>query len=252
MGTTQLKDRHGKEIFAKDLIYSKLSGGGNLTLGEAMDQAKMALFVDMVQEAGAKYDPANAPDAEHPFYLNELWLTYKEMLTVHRESSGSRYWYPFSKYINCNARTFYTLLDQAGSYAYNLTTGYQFKDCVNLEIIRFATNSPYRVFTDTTFNRCNKLRKIITMGVQVSTNTFTSCPLLEEVNIYHHTSDLNLSNNPLLSLGSFQFLISNAVNTKEITITVHADVYAKLIDPAQPEWAQLLLDAQARQIAFAT
>lgn len=56
----------------------------------------------------------------------------------------------------------------------------------------------------------------------------------------------------VLSLESMQYLITNAANTSPITVTVHADVYAKIQDETNAEWHALLSAAQEKQITFAT
>ncbi len=57
---------------------------------------------------------------------------------------------------------------------------------------------------------------------------------------------------PPLSLESLSYIVTNAVNPRVITITVHPDVYAKLTDPENAEWYAVNTAAQAKQIAFAT
>ena len=63
--------------------------------------------------------------------------------------------------------------------------------------------------------------------------------------------NVDLRDSPLLTLESFQYLIENATNTSAITVTVHADVYAKLTDPQQAEWYAVNTAAQGKQISFA-
>ena len=74
----------------------------------------------------------------------------------------------------------------------------------------------------------------------------------------------SLSDSPLLSLSTMQYLVSNAANTKVITVTVHPDVYAKLngdmtneaaaATPADElaQWQALIAQAAEKQITFAT
>lgn len=44
----------------------------------------------------------------------------------------------------------------------------------------------------------------------------------------------------------------DAANTSAITVTVHADVYAKIQDESNTDWHALLALAQEKQITFAT
>ena len=47
-------------------------------------------------------------------------------------------------------------------------------------------------------------------------------------------------------------MIEHASNTSPITITVHADVYAKLTDESNTDWHALMASAAAKNITFAT
>lgn len=59
-------------------------------VSDAITASKLALFVDMWNTAcgtSGKYHPVNAPDAQHPFYLNTLWLTYEEAIRIYQDTS---------------------------------------------------------------------------------------------------------------------------------------------------------------------
>ena len=81
---------------------------------------------------------------------------------------------------------------------------------------------------------------------------FRNCLALVNVNINSINTSISFSNSPLLSLESLQYLITNAANTSAITVTVHADVYAKIQDESQTEWHALIAAAQEKNITFAT
>ena len=86
-------------------------------------------------------------------------------------------------------------------------------------------------------------------------NCFTLCAKLEEAYIQILKVNFSFAWSPLLSLASLQYLVTNRDNgTTIITITVHADVWAKLTDSVNyPEWNALLVDAGANQyIDFAS
>lgn len=73
-----------------------------------------------------------------------------------------------------------------------------------------------------------------------------------------------MATNPKWRLDCVEFVVENATNTSPITITVHADVYAKLTGDATNEaagvlteeeaaaWQQVLADAIEKNISFAT
>lgn len=82
--------------------------------------------------------------------------------------------------------------------------------------------------------------------------TFSELPMLEHVYIYKLRSDIQFRDSPLLDYDSVLYMVNNAANTSPITIYVHADVMAKLNDETNTEWHQILTDAAAKQITFAT
>lgn len=100
---------------------------------------------------------------------------------------------------------------------------------------------------------CTKLKKII---------GYIECPnhainiagnyLLEEIRFKNIAGNFGIKDSPLISLESLQYLITNAANTSPITVTVHADVYAKIQDESQADWHALIEAATAKQITFAT
>ena len=75
--------------------------------------------------------------------------------------------------------------------------------------------------------------------------------------------NLNIGKTPKFSLESLSYMITKATNTKDITITVHADVYAKLTGDTtnaaaaalsteeSAQWQQLVAAAAAKNIIFA-
>lgn len=75
---------------------------------------------------------------------------------------------------------------------------------------------------------------------------------LEDVQIHALSVDLDMRVCSKLTLASVKYIIDNAENSKPISITVHADVFAKLTDETDTEWHQVLLDAAEKQITFAT
>ena len=106
------------------------------------------------------------------------------------------------------------------------------------------------------FRSCSKLKTVVGIillsdSVAINTDVFAYCPLLERVRIRNLRSSLTFAHSPLLSLESLQYLVETAGNTAAITVTVHADVYAKLTDSSNAEWYAVNAAAQARQIGFA-
>lgn len=135
-----------------------------------------------------------------------------------------------------------------------------FINCSNLEVVAlgvedgvifYPTRIPYM------FHNCIKLRTVI--GVldcgntnQTNDKAFANCRAFENIKLNKLKYSISFGNSPLLSLESLQYLITNAANTSAITVTVHADVYAKIQDETNVEWHALIEAATAKQITFAT
>lgn len=129
------------------------------------------------------------------------------------------------------------------------------------EVLKLGANSlNYRTpvsNVNSAFTACRKLTKIIGVldfsKITSDVNyTFGSCEKLNSVFIKNLKISIPFSDSPLLSLESLQYLITNAANTSAITVTVHADVYAKIQDESQADWHALITLAQEKQITFAT
>lgn len=104
------------------------------------------------------------------------------------------------------------------------------------------------------FFGCKQLVTIVggmTFENKNNNSALTGCKSLQEIRIKQLRYNVNLKDSPLLTLESFQYLVNNATNTSAITVTVHADVYAKLTDPQQADWYAVNTAAQGKQISFA-
>lgn len=118
-----------------------------------------------------------------------------------------------------------------------------FYKCLNLEEIYGDLHSVATGVVNINFARTPKLREI-RVRIEKTNASFVSCPLL--------------------SLASFQHMLTRTDNSVAITITVHKDCYAKmtgdttnaaaaaLTEEEAAQWQQLLTDAVAKNITFAT
>lgn len=149
------------------------------------------------------------------------------------------------------------------------TTGYKdiafvatFKDCSELEAVRF---SGYRILisrADYMFENCTRLKNIYgNLVFQGSTEgTFSNCTSLKSISIYDLKQNLNISAAANLDYDSLNLLVANAANTGSITVVVHSAVYAKLsgnasadVEPDELEaWQGLMAAAASKGIVFAT
>lgn len=127
----------------------------------------------------------------------------------------------------------------------------------NFKTIYLCPKSQFVRFSDCSqlFYGCQQLVTIIggiTFENTANNLAFTSCKSLQDVRFNLLRYNIDLRDSPLLTLESFQYLVENATNTSDITVTVHADVYAKLTDPQQSDWYAINTAAQAKKISFAT
>lgn len=137
-----------------------------------------------------------------------------------------------------------------------------FRDNRSLEVLRISykdTDILRSVIVEHlgfAFYFCVKLRKIIgiiRLDKSISViSAFDQCLELQDVKLYGLLTNISFADSPLISLESLQYLITNAANTSAITVTVHADVYAKIQDEGQVDWHALIETAAAKQITFAT
>ena len=99
------------------------------------------------------------------------------------------------------------------------------------------------------------LRQIIGRFSIASANCegiFYDAAKLEDFRLVSLDGSISLQWSPLVNLESFAYMIEHASNTSPITITVHADVYAKLADESNTDWHALMTSAAAKNITFAT
>lgn len=253
-------------------------GGGKMTLEQTIRDAKFSLFCDLWDKAWVvldvtawqykvygKYDPENAPDPEHPFFGNKLWMTYEEAVQVIVDSWGRNKLHTDSEGIfrGPQART---LLPLSSNTATNLRNC--IASCPNLETIRFMSTTVNGFSVGASSQNglgtsCNKLK--IILGVldfvnKPATEHVFSGGNVEEVWIRRLCSSQNaFSYLKKLKCECWQYMVDNATNTTEIQVCVHKDVYAALSgtyakypfnEGTQEEWTQLMNDAISRQIAF--
>lgn len=220
---------------------------------ENIGVSKLELFVDMWNQAWGEYggyDPENAPDAQHPFMGNEIWMTYEEAIAVMHHSviyAPSQQNLYSHKHPPC--RTLLPTMAYGYAEEYNGTYGY----CNKLETIRirggYGGESVGIKNAQSAFMVCTVLREVfgILDLAQCSTpqTPADKATNLEGLYISHLHVDLNMATNPKWRLDCVEFVVENAANTSAITITLHPDAYARLTDG-------LIASAAAKNINFAT
>lgn len=252
-GYAKKTDLTGKQDALTDSLDVKVSG----TALAVTERAKRAVFDDLwntVWGLYGKYDPKNAPDPEHPYMGNDIWMTYEEALIVMNEKDMA-----INPYF-CTIKGRTTVPHESYRDSGHGILSYRFINCPNLEVLCISRGALR--FTGDCFgalSKCPKLKKIIGQWWlhntnASSTNLLVECPEIEEFQFYIGFS-LNLGNCPKVSRNSIKFLIDYAQNgTKGIIITLHADTYAKLTaaaDDPDDEWYGIIDLAAAKQITFA-
>lgn len=141
-----------------------------------------------------------------------------------------------------------------------------FRDNKQLEVLRLSytdsgteTRVPMLSSFGVAFYGCSALRNIVNVLRldKLPDNAslgliFTGCASLQDIRLKGCKKSIFFGDSPLISLESLQYLITNAANTSAITVTVHADVYAKIQDESNTNWHALLILAREKQITFAT
>lgn len=224
------------------------------------EEIKKDLFIDMWNSAcgtNGRYNPETKL-----FELNGITdISYKEALSIYQYSAG---WTTGTLDNNeqkrVNIRLFQKIKDvrtlipcQQNHTWVNLNGMYSDSDLEVIMILSKATvipvMTPYQAFYN-----CKKLKKVLnTIEYFSDYRTFYNCLALEDIRL-QLSGSVNLQHSPLLNYDSFNYMIRNRANnnTKEITITVHPDVYAKLTDETNTEWNNLLTLAASKNISFAS
>lgn len=140
---------------------------------------------------------------------------------------------------------------------YSANLNQKFMNHQNVEVVRLNKDAYFMPDNiDYAFNGCTKLREItgiITLHTGKYTDStdgdaFTNCPALEEVRLRDQCAALksvNWSACQKLSLASLQYLVTQKNVDTALTVTLHAQAYARLTD-------ELLTQAAAKNITFAT
>ena len=238
-----------------------LNASGVVPNENISDEARKSLFCDLFNAAAGTAGYAKFTNGVWDCKLNGLTLTYDEavmILSVYHTGGDHT-----EDLVHHPVRTNLPLYSK---WVINLTRFAQNNTSLEVANVDCVINGNYLQFA---FYGCKNLREIrgpIRHQVaKIDDCAFLDCPKLESLDLRNLKSNLLLSNSPLLKLDSLDSIVTNAANgTTEITITVHADVYAKLTGDTTNEaaaaltsdelsqWQALLTKAAAKHIAFAT
>jgi len=189
--------------------------------------------IDLFESAGAIFNTTSGY-----FELNELKdISYEEMKVIYQnplmlnmmynQSSSTNIGNEF-RFANSNTRTniLRSERDALGNCGTTSCLFHSSKD----EILILGRSSTSYTFLQggQVFYSCYNLRKIL--GIIKLTNgaaIFSANYSLEDVKITMLGYSLDFSKSSLLNLNSIVYMVENAANTSAITITLHADAYAR-------------------------
>jgi len=259
-------------IKESDDIHTTIANTG--TAGQSVqlnltEAARKSLFCDLFNAAAGSAGYAKFTNGVWDCKLNGLTLSYNEAVVIYNVTNGSPATEGF-----CNARIRTNIWNDRLTYGHGPADDrcpvMLFHGCVNIEVIRFnAWVSDPRLM----FDSCKKLTKVIGGFIgdegwpkNPMPELFPHSPLITSFKLHRLQNDVSFANNPLIDLDSFTYMVTNRVstNTNVYTITVHADVYAKLTGDTTNEaaaaltadelsqWQALLTKAAGKHIAFAS
>lgn len=264
---------HGVEHIRTDRIFRmdnrlyRFDGNGLVEVGRDPRQVFNDMWDSAFGEYG-KYDPANAPDAEHPYLGNGIWMSYEEAVKVYNASvTNLRLSLPRNEaYLRQSSlRTVLPFREVGMQLNWNQT----FHSCSSLE----AVSSFYNITPGSAqnmFYNCQKLKKVLSyislLNCASTVDMFYHCYALEYVVLTTINCNISLADSPLWNFESVQKTVERraAYQTKPITITVNPAVYAKLTgdttnaaaaaltDEEAAAWQGLVTAAAAKNISFAT
>lgn len=232
------------------------------------EDLKKDLFIDLWTRC---YDCQYDVSKEKAFTCNGVALTYQEAIDVY---NAPRISYPRPTGLSGNfnspdAKTLifiptvglYTTQDFSfiarGSHINILRVGYTDNDVVWVSTL-------YQAFQSSNIEKIIGVIKLTDTVTANGVNGFTSATNLKEIKIKNLKVNITFQWQSELSYESLRYLVDNASNTSPITVTVHSDVYAKLIGDTSSsavtnitteeldQWQQILTDAAAKNITFTT
>lgn len=215
----------------------------------AIEQGRKLALRDLFTAAGALYNNTGADIARTApwgetvvhkvghYYLNGLGdITEKEMLDIYNVPHNKLY---EQGYVGIRTRTVFF---HGSSSTAGLTRSPNglFMGCNALKVVAgygvlyFAPSCENVKYI---FRGCTNLEHIVLEGfygryVKIEDTAFKGCSSLVTIKITQLEQGLSFADSPQISKESILFIINEAIPTSAITITLHADAYARLADDA--------------------
>lgn len=211
-------------------------------------------FIEATAMYGVGYDAATGL-----FSLNGLTdITYQQMQVIWSEKGPVG---PLGRFQHANLMGRTNLETHCSSYMTSAGNMFSASLCEIIKMNGAISSESQSTGMMRMFRSCPNLRRIECSYFKIDSATmplqqmFEGCPKLEWVPIRMLVRrDLDFADSPLLSLEMWQYLLkwTNTDTTKQATITVHPEVYAKLSDESNTDWHKVMTDATALNIIFAT
>lgn len=274
-----LKDNKGVAILAKELIYDKLAEGGNISLEQRMTEAELASLIIEFEEACS---PDTYPGETNPtrvfggwdkekrsFWCNDTTgITPSEAAAMLASRLRLERDFPYMYDGNNKIRTNICNINVAWMRNIDLNSICSASSTIEELVLSQNKTQVFNAISISGAFMSLNLRKVSpAFSISGCTNAgsvntaFTNAKKLEHIEMQDLKVSISFKDCPLLSCHSLQYLIQYAANTNAITITVHPDIYAAMLGEAgeypfnggtSEQWQQLFLDAQAKNITFAT
>ena len=229
----------------------------------AIEKGRQLALRDLFVDAGALYNDTTATimrtapwgeSVQHlagHYYLNGLGdVTEKQMMKIYTRKEALRNMNGRSCQLLANIRTYIPIAynSNAIQFVYDATSPlYIFGGNTALEILLWSAVKPFSlnptyehavpVVGDckAMFSGCTALKIIGALTLSGATsvaNMFQGCSALEYVFLRGIKVSISLSDSPNVAKESVLYSIVNATPTTAITITLHADAYARLAEDA--------------------
>ena len=242
----QEAERTNANAIANEITRAKAAEKANAdAIVEAPNLALRALYI----AAGAVYNEGTGlyslngvddlTDADMAIIYNYKDAIYR--LNIPRVLQGVkiRAIIPFSRHQN--ARDFFTAAPIDGYVTFSGTS---------LRVVKLVSNKTYTIDTtaevqlpltnntkwEATFYVCSNLKEVWPINVKTvvtyTNNVFAGCTSLIELRLFGLAGSVSLADSPNISKESILYMINNATAKSEITITLHADSYARWKDEA--------------------
>lgn len=245
-----------------NVVYEEIANSENAPeISEvSKEELKKDLFIDMWKTKGGPNKVSDYNEETKLFKLYDIDdINYEEALRIYMLSGTPYITLKEMKYVYFSVNNLMSYIKVRALFPIGLihaNTTNMFYSNRYLEVLCFTGPHDLASINNltNTFAACTNLRRIIGKVKlnDIGKNTFAGCQALEEISLHDLRNSISFVDSPLLSLASLQYLVQYASNSNPITITVHPDVYAKIIDETNTEWNQLLTDAAAKNITFTT